>query len=119
MKKLLTLFITAIFMAPVCVSAPVATESTYSSDSSQGVHFRVNQRLSSRDGRELYLYTSGRAELYENDRMVDECEYEVYGNEIRLIKYGRVAYKASFKYQSDRKTISWLKLQGTEFTQKH
>lgn len=42
MKKLLTLFITAIFMAPVCVSAPVATESTYSSDSSQGVHIKLD-----------------------------------------------------------------------------
>ena len=119
MKKLLTLFIAAIFMAPVCFATPVASESTYSSDSSQGVRFRVNQRLRSNDGRELYLYTNGRAELYENDRMGDECEYQVYGNEIRLIKWGSVAYKASFEYQSDRKTISWLRLQGTEFLQKH
>lgn len=119
MKKLLTLFLAAIIMAPVCFAAPVASQSTYSSENSQGVHFRVNQRLVSNDGRELYLYTSGRAELYENDRLVDECEYEVYGNEIRLIKWGSVAYKASFAYQSDGKTISWLRLQGTEFFQKH
>ncbi len=80
-----------------------------------GVVFRSNQRVKSRDGRQIYLYTSGKCELYEGDRCTATLEYQVVGNEIRLILEGKVLYKASFQYKSNRRDISSLTLSGTTY----
>lgn len=115
LKKLIFLLIFAVGIAAISDTYPVsAATSSYTNDE-RGVRFRVNQRLKSVDGREIYLYTSGKVELYDNDRMIDECEYVINGNEIKLIKYGRVLYKASFHYKSDRKTLQALQLAGTTY----
>lgn len=82
------------------------------------VVFRHNQRLRSRDGREIYLYSSGKCEMYYNDRLEVSCEYSVIGNEIRLIDNGRVIYKGAFTYESDHQTLSSLSIAGTVYYKK-
>lgn len=97
---------------------PIQNEGLENFQLESDVVFRHNQRLKSRDGREIYLYSSGKCEMYYYDRLEVSCEYSVIGNEIRLIDNGRVIYKGSFTYGPDRQTLSSLSIAGTIYFKK-
>lgn len=84
---------------------------------SNGVKFRSTQRLRSRDGYSIYLYTSGKCQMYAGDRLVAETTYDVYPNgEVRLYdENGRTLYKGSYRMKSDGQNLSSLTIQGTTY----
>lgn len=96
----------------------VSVASSDLSASSAGVVFRSTQKLRSNDGREIYLYPSGKCELYIGDRLEVSCMYTVVGNEIRLLDGDRVVYKGTFRYASDGRTVLNLSLAGTIYYRK-
>lgn len=119
--KTLALFLIVASFFPLHADAHENYSHLYSESelvSESEVVFRHNQRLRSRDGREIYLYNSGKCEMYYNDRLEVSCEYSVIGNEIRLIDNGRVIYKGSFTYESDHQTLSSLSIAGTIYFKK-
>ena len=101
MKKIFIAIALFLAVPAVGISAPstLTGESVVESDSE--VVFRSNQRLRSRDGRSIYLYTSGRCELFDGDRLWCECTYTVQSGEVRLLdENGRTIYKGSYSTDS-------------------
>lgn len=85
----------------------------------RGIVFRSTQKLKSNDGREIYLYSNRRCELYDGDRLEVVCTYKIVGNEIRLLdENGNTVYKGSIQISSDRQSILHLSIAGTTYYKK-
>ncbi len=98
-------------------SMPTKTKVIHLMDDSRQVVFRQTQKLRSRDGREIYLYTDRTCKMWEGDRNVATCNYRIVQNEIFIYGDG-VEYKGKFTLSSDRLSISSLTLGGTTYYKK-
>ena len=82
----------------------------------QNVVFRSTQRLKANDGRQIYLYSSGKCELWDGDRLVVTATYRLQNGEVRLLdENGNTIYKGSYRLARDRRNISSLTLAGTTY----
>lgn len=126
MKKALfitsMLLMTSIIIMPSSihtVSAKTNQNQTYlAAVTSAGIVFRTTQRLRSNDGGEIYLYASGKCELFDNDRLVATCTYTIDGSEIRLLDGNVTLYKGTFRYSPDRRNVASLSLRGITYYRK-
>lgn len=112
-----TIFISAMMMlnAPADNTAVTTNEFVVES-AAQGVVFRSTQRLRSSDGRSIYLYSSGRCELFDGDRLMANCRYNVQNGEVRLLdENGNTVYKGSYTMKSDRINLSTITIRGTVY----
>lgn len=110
----------ALFLIPMFGFAEVNTLETETSitsaSESRGVVFRSTQKLRSSDGRSIYLYSSGRCELFDGDRLVAECTYTLQNGEVRLLdENGRTVYKGTYRMKSDGRNLSSITLAGTTY----
>ncbi len=89
-------------------------------DSQSNIVFRGTQKLRARDGAEIYFYQSGKCEMYQNDRLVISCTYDVDGNEVKLLdEYGNTVYKGRITYsQQDRTKVASVTIAGTTYYRK-
>lgn len=82
----------------------------------QTVRFRSTQRLSSRDGREIYFYSSGKCEGFYNDKLEFCCKYTIIEKEIRLLdEDGNTVYKGTCTFKSDRQNLLNVTIAGTTY----
>lgn len=80
------------------------------------VRFRSTQKLSSRDGREIYFYSSGKCEGYNNDKLEFCCKYTIIEKEIRLLdEDGKTVYKGTCTFKSDRQNLLNITIAGTTY----
>ncbi len=70
-----------------------ATPISVVASSGRSVVFRSTQKLRSNDGREIYLFSSRKCELWDEGRLVAECTYTIRDGELLLIADGKVLYK--------------------------
>lgn len=83
------------------------------------VVFRSTQKLESRDGRSIYLYTNRTCELFDGDRLIVKCTYQLLDNEVRLLdENGDTVYKGTYRLTADRRNVSSLTLAGTTYYRK-
>ena len=76
----------------------------------------ISQRLKANDGRQIYLYSSGKCELWDGDRLVVTATYRLQNGEVRLLdENGNTIYKGSYRLARDRRNISSLTLAGTTY----
>ncbi len=81
--------------------------------------FRATQRLKARDGRQIYLYSSGKCELWDGDRLVVSTIYRLLDGEVRLLdENGNTVYKGSYILSRDRQNLSSLTISGTTYYKK-
>ncbi len=82
----------------------------------QTVRFRSTQKLSSRDGREIYFYSSGKCEGFYNDRLEFSCKYTIIDRDIRLLdEDGNTVYKGTCTYKSDHQNLLNVTIAGTTY----
>ncbi|OUN70003.1 hypothetical protein B5G10_10955 [Barnesiella sp. An55] len=78
------------------------------------VVFRSTQRLKARDGRQIYLFSNGKCELWDGDRLIVTTTYTLQDGEVRLLdEQGNAVYKGSYQLAKDGQHISTLTLSGT------
>ena len=56
---------------------PIENIASFETCISQNVVFRSTQRLKANDGRQIYLYSSGKCELWDGDRVVVTATYRL------------------------------------------
>ena len=88
---------------------PIENIASFETYISQNVVFRSTQRLKANDGRQIYLYSSGKCELWDGDRLVVTATYRL------LDENGNTIYKGSYRLARDRRNISSLTLAGTTY----
>ena len=86
-------------------------------DSQSTIVFRGTQKLRSSDGGEIYFYQNGKCEMYQNDRLVVSCRYDVDGNDVKLLdENGNTVYKGRITYsQKDRTKVASVTIAGTTY----
>ena len=95
---------------------PIENIASFETCISQNVVFRSTQRLKANDGRQIYLYISGKCELWDGDRLVVTATYRLQNGEVRLLdENGNTIYKGSYRLARDRRNISSLTLAGTTY----
>ena len=95
---------------------PIENIASFETCISQNVVFRSTQRLKANDGRQIYLYSSGKCELWDGDRLVVTATYRLQNGEVRLLdENGNTIYKGSYRLARDRRNISSLTLAGTTY----
>lgn len=96
------------------------TETTVTTNVQQRkVVFRTTQKLRASNGRELYLYTSGRAEWYgSNGKLLGEYTYTLIDGEIFLYRDGEREGKGSYTMKRDRLNLASVKLNGVIYYKK-
>ena len=60
---------------------PIENIASFETCISQNVVFRSTQRLKANDGRQIYLYSSGKCELWDGDRLVVTATYRLQNGE--------------------------------------
>ncbi len=123
MRKTFVFIVCALLLMPTVSFATQETitekEANVETDYQTGkVVFRQTQKLRSQDGREIYLFTNGKCELWNGDRKMTTCNYAILHNEIRIYG-GGVEYKGTIVLSSNKLTIASLTLQGTTYYQKN
>lgn len=82
----------------------------------QNAVFRSTQKLRSRDGRELYFYSSGKCEGYSGDRCEFTTTYRIQDNEVRLLDdRGNTLYKGSIVWKVKGQSLHSVTLAGTTY----
>lgn len=82
----------------------------------QNVVFRSTQKLRSRDGREIYFYSSGKCEGYYGDRCEFSTTYRIQDNEVRLLdERGNTLYKGSLTWKVKGQKLHSVTLAGTTY----
>lgn len=116
-----TLFIGAMllssFTTNVCKNNSNREPSVTVKDCQSNIVFRGTQKLRARDGAEIYFYQSGKCEMYQNDRLVVSCTYDVDGNEVKLLdENGNTVYKGRVTYsKQDRTKVASVTIAGTTY----
>ena len=91
---------------------PIENIASFETCISQNVVFRFKAN----DGRQIYLYSSGKCELWDGDRLVVTATYRLQNGEVRLLdENGNTIYKGSYRLARDRRNISSLTLAGTTY----
>lgn len=105
----------------IIINAPANNTVVSTNDSmvevcEQSTVFRSTQKLRSNDGREIYMYTNGKCELYFGDRLEVTCQYCIRNGEVRLLdERGNTIYKGSYRMKPDGRNVAWLRIQGTDY----
>lgn len=87
--------------------------------SQSGIVFRTTQKLKSRDGGEIYFYSSGKCEMYENDRCVVRCTYDLGDKDVYLLdEGGNTIYKGSISWNKSHSGINSVTIAGTTYYKK-
>lgn len=95
MNKIVISFLTFAFLATLCPIKLKASNSVLPScnlvinkeiGSASGVVFRSLQKLRSDEGEEIYLYSSGKCEIYNGDGVLtNSIRYTIQGDELMLL----------------------------------
>lgn len=127
MKKNI-LLIAILFFGAMLFSAFTVNDSDISSnptlsvkvsDSQSGIVFRTTQKLKSRDGGEIYFYSSGKCEMYQNDRLVVSCTYTIDDNEVKLLdEKGNTVYKGRISWNNTKSYALSVTIAGTTYYKK-
>lgn len=81
--------------------------------------FRTTQRLKARDGRQIYLYSSGKCKLWDGDILVASTTYKLIDGEVMLLdEYGDIVCKGSYTLSRDRQNLASLTISGTTYYKK-
>lgn len=114
-----TLIITATIMvnAPVCETiSGIESPTIEMFTTSQNVIFRSTQKLRSRDGREIYFYSSGKCEGYDGDRLQFSTTYKISDNEVRLLdERGNTVYKGTISWRVKGQSLYNVTIAGTTY----
>lgn len=114
-----TLLVSAMMMinAPVCETISAVEPTTVEMVAAeQDVRFRSTQKLRSRDGREIYFYSSGKCEGYDGDRLQFSTTYSIYGDEVRLLdERGNTVYKGSITWRTRGQSLHSVTIAGTTY----
>ena len=114
-----TLLVSAMMMvnAPACETvSSIESPSTEMVASAQNVVFRSTQKLRSRDGREIYFYSSGKCEGYYGDRLEFSTRYRIQDNEVRLLdENGNTVYKGSCTWRVKGQSLANVSIAGTTY----
>lgn len=83
----------------------------------QKVRFRGTQKLRSSDGRQIYFYSNGICEGFDNDRREFSCQYTIYDRtEVRLLdENGNTVYKGTCTFKSDCQNLNSVRIAGTTY----
>ncbi len=88
-------------------------------ETSTNVVFRSDQYLYERGGDgKIYLYSSGKCEMYRNDYLEVECKYDYHSptKELRLLdENGRTVVTGKIYFKSDGRNVQRLELRGTTY----
>lgn len=116
------MFLSTLLTSAMLIAASPSCEVTSISSSSemiasaQNVVFRSTQKLRSKDGREIYFYSSGKCEGYDGDRLMFSTKYFIQGNEVRLLdENGNTLYKGTIRWSVQGQSIYSLSLAGTVY----
>ena len=116
MKKLLFLMVLILGLSASELTTPVSA-GNFTSQNSRIRGFSSTQKLSSSDGREIYLYPSGKCELYDGDRLEVSCSYALGNGEIKLMANGQVIYKGTVSLDQNG-NVRNLTIAGTIYRRK-
>lgn len=85
-------------------------------DSHSSIVFRSTQKLRARDGGEIYFYSNGKCEMYQNDRLVVSCTYTIGDNEVKLLdEYGNTVYKGRISWDKTKTKAMSVTIAGTTY----
>lgn len=89
-------------------------------ETSTNAVFRSNQYLyeSGRGGGKIYLYSSGKCEMYRNDYLEVECKYDYRSStqELHLLdENGRTVVTGRIYFKRDGRNVQRLELRGTTY----
>ena len=124
MKKniafVVTLFLGAIllssFTTVIIKDNNVYTPAITVMDTQSNIVFRTTQKLKSRDGGEIYFYSSGKCEMYQNDRLVVSCTYTIDDNEVKLLdENGNTVYKGRISWNNTKSKALSVTIAGTTY----
>lgn len=117
MKKILFLLV-GLVLFPIAGIADdtMVDKSTECVLQQRNVVFRKTQKLRSEDGREIYLYSSGKCELFDGGRLIVTCTYRLQDGDVRLLdEYGNTVYKGSYVMKRDKINLQSLTLGGVRY----
>lgn len=117
------MFFTSLFLVMTTISSPTCETSVSMMPTkcellatTQSVVFRSTQKLSAKDGREIYFYSNGRCEGYYCDRLEFSTKYKIQDNEIRLLdENGNTLYKGTVRWRERGKSLSVVSIAGTSY----
>lgn len=117
------MFITTLLVSAMMINAPanetisiVASPTIEMVAMTQNVRFRSTQKLRSRDGREIYFYSSGKCEGYDGDRLQFSTTYTIIGDELRLLdERGNTVYKGSITWRTRGQSLNSVTIAGTTY----
>ena len=128
MKKMSIVLAAALMVgsAMLCsFTMPETNSATISSTTEvkSGIVFRHNQYLKERNGsRQLYLYTSGKCEMWDGDRLEVTCRYDYRAETKELLiqdNDGRTLYKGSVTIsKKNGQDIANVTIAGTTYYKK-
>lgn len=88
-------------------------------ETSTNVVFRSNQYLYERGGdRKIYLYSSGKCQMYINDYLDVECKYDYHSptQELHLLdENGTTVVTGRIYFKRDGRNVQRLELRGTTY----
>lgn len=116
---ILSLFVSALMLVNAPSNDTICVEEAPSIElivAEQNVRFRTTQKLRSKDGRELYFYSSGRCEGYDGDRLQFSTTYTIIDNEVRLLdEEGNTVYKGTLCWRVKGQSIYNVTIAGTTY----
>lgn len=88
------------------------------SDSNSNIIFRSTQKVRSNDGYEMYFYSNGNCEMYNNNgRRILTCTYTFRGDEMFLLdENGDTVYKGSCTIKNGQ--LTYLNIAGQSYWKK-
>lgn len=114
-KKIIFVCIALIFGVTLPMSAMQETDAI--TEIQQNVVFRSTQKLTANDGWQIYFYSNGTCEWYnENGRKMLTCRYRLSGGEVRLLdENGDTVYKGSYTLSRDRINLNSVSFAGNTY----
>lgn len=124
MKKVsIIVLATIISCSTLFYSFTLINNTSVNVEASKEVVFRKNQYLYERgnEGNKIYLYSSGKCQMYEDDYLKVETTYDYYPEtkEVHiLLENGRTFVTGRVTLKADRQNISYIDLRGTRYYSK-
>lgn len=115
MKQFLIVFVCSILCVQSLGAAPLPSQPQGDSEQ-RSIVFRRLQRLRSNDGREIYLYSNRKCEMYDEDCLIVTTTYRLANGEVYLLdENGNTVYKGSYQMSNDRVNLKSVKIANTVY----
>ncbi|MBQ8226083.1 MAG: hypothetical protein IJZ92_01395 [Bacteroidaceae bacterium] len=122
MKKLILMAISLVLLSTYAIADTVVMKTMETSEvASSGpvVVFRTTQKLTAKDGCQIYFYTNRVCKMYDsNGRLVVSCKYRLMDGEAFLTDdAGNEIYKGSYR-MADGLNLAWVRFAGVYYYRK-